>query len=81
MEVDLLICQDYWEEGTEGRESGSKSKRPNSTKEFNNKSCCLLLEKRVLAFDRSKAKQKEEQWWEEPGDSVFVLFKLLDLGW
>lgn len=77
----LLICQDYWEEGTEGRESGSKSKRPNSTKEFNNNSLVVAGEESDLAFDRSKAKQKEEQWWEEPGDSVFVLFNLLDLGW
>ena len=37
---------------------------------------CLLLEKRVLAFDRrSKAKQKEEQWWEEPGNQSLYFSK------
>ena len=53
--VDLLICQDYWEEGTEGRESGSKSKRPNSTKEFNNNCCCLLCGEESFSFRQVKS--------------------------
>ena len=51
----FVDCQDYWEEGTEGRESGSKSKRPNSTKEFNNNCCCLLLEKESFSFRQVKS--------------------------
>lgn len=79
--VDLLTVRTTGKKGQKGERVVQNQKGQIQPKNSITTVVACCVEKRVLAFDRSKAKQKEEQWWEEPGDSVFVLFKLLDLGW